>query len=197
MKSSIAACAFCIVGRIPSAEMTVGHGLRGDRGWHSVAPRFELRKGSTVRRYLEDFEVGETWESEPYEITEEEIITFARANDPQPMHTDPEAAANGRFGTVIASGWQVAALALKLFVLAGGYGETPILGLGADELRWKQVVRPGDRLRTRREVIEVRRSKSKPDRGILRTRVQVLNQNDEEVYSSVSTGQIMARSATA
>lgn len=146
-----------------------------------------------TRRYLEDFEVGQTWTSKPYEMTQEVMIAYAKENDPQPMHTDPEAAKEGRFGTIIASGWQVAALSLKLFILEGGYGDTPVLGLGADELRWKKIVQPGDTLRTHREVIEVRRSKSKPDRGIIRTKIQMINQNEESVYSSISTGQVMAR----
>ena len=84
-------------------------------------------------------------------ITEEDIVEFARRYDPQPMHMDPAAAAKGPHGTVIASGWHIAALTLKVFVEAGGYGDTPVLGLGNDELRWNKVVRPGDRLTVKRE----------------------------------------------
>jgi acyl dehydratase len=82
---------------------------------------------------------------------------------------------------------------MKLFVEAGGHGGAPIVGIGIDELRWKQAVRPGDTLRTVREVVEVRRSASKPDRGMIRTRVTVLNQREETVMSYYALGQVRAR----
>ncbi len=144
-------------------------------------------------RLFEDFEVGEIWTSRKETITEEDIIVFAKVNDPQTIHTDPTAAAKGRFGTVIASGWQIAALSLRLFVEDGGYGDTPMVGLGVDELRWRQVVKPGDVLQVKREVVETRRSKSRPDRGVIRTRVEVRNQNDEVVLSLISSGQVPTR----
>src|SRR5690606_40000412 len=110
-------------------------------------------------RFLEDIAVGETWTGGEVALTEDEIIAFGQANDPQPMHIDPEAAARGRFGGLIASGWQVAALSMRLFIQSGGYGETPIVGLAIDELRWKKPVRPGDRLHVVREVIDARPSR--------------------------------------
>ena len=144
-------------------------------------------------RYFEDFSVGDTWTSREETITEEDIVEFGRKYDPQPMHTDPVAGAEGPHGSVIASGWQIAALTLKLFVEAGGYGKTPVLGLGSDELRWKQVVRPGDRLTVKREIVELRRSRSNPMKGIIRTRITTTNQNGETVLSMVSTGMVGAR----
>lgn len=146
-------------------------------------------------RLLEDFQVGETWTSRWETITEEAIVAFGKANDPQPIHTDPAAAATGRFGTVIASGWQIAALSLRLFVEAGGYGDTPMVGLGIDELRWKQIVRPGDTLQVHRTVIEVRRSATRPDRGSVKSRVEVKNQNGEVVLSMIALGQVPARTS--
>lgn len=148
-------------------------------------------------RFLEDFQVGETWTSREVVLTEEEMVRYARENDPQPMHTDPQAAAKSRFGGIIASGWQIAALSMRLFVEAGGYGRTPVVGLGIDELRWSQVVRPGDRLHVVREVIDVRRSKSRPAYGVIRTRVSVINQKGETVMSLISAGQVPARSQPA
>lgn len=144
-------------------------------------------------KFLEDFSVGDIWTSPVHQITQAEMIEFAEKNDPQPMHTDPVAAAEGAHGTIIASGWQVAALALRLFVESGGYGKTPVLGLGCDELRWSAVVKPDDRLTTQREVIEVRRSKSSPERGILRTRITVTNQHGNQVLGMISTGMVAAR----
>ena len=147
-----------------------------------------------ARRYFEDLDVGDTWTSEPLAVTEEEIVDFGLKYDPQPMHTDRAAAARGPHGSLIASGWHIAALTLKAFVEAGGYGDTPVLGLGNDELRWSQVVRPGDRLIVTREVVELRRSRSDPRNGIVRTRITATNQAGETVLSMVSTGMIVARS---
>jgi len=146
-------------------------------------------------KYLEDFREGEVWQSRPIVLGEDEMIAYAKANDPQPIHVDPDAARHGPFGGIIASGWQIAALSMRLFIEAGGHGDTPIVGLGIDELRWKHVVRPGDALRATREIVEVRRSASKPDRGTIRTRVTVLNQRDETVLTYYALGQVRARSA--
>jgi acyl dehydratase len=146
-------------------------------------------------RYLEDFQIGERWVSGPVALSAEEIIVFGRANDPQPMHTDPAYGAAGPFGSVIASGWQVAILAMRVFIDAGGYGDTPMLGMGIDELRWLKPVRPGDRLTVEREVVEVKRSESRPDRGMVRTHVVVRNEAGEPVLSLYSLGRIPARPA--
>jgi acyl dehydratase len=146
-------------------------------------------------RYLEDFQVGERWQSRPVSLSEEEILAFARANDPQPMHTDPAHGAAGPFGSVIASGWQVAILSMRVFIESGGYGDTPMLGMGIDELRWLKPVRPGDVLTVEREVVEVKRSESRPDRGMVRTRVVVKNAAGEPVLSLYSLGRVPARPA--
>jgi acyl dehydratase len=150
-----------------------------------------------MTKYLEDFREGEIWHSGSIVITEDDAVTFAEVYDPQPIHLDRDAAVNGPFGGIIASGWQIAALSMKLFVEAGAHGGAPIVGIGIDELRWKQAVRPGDTLCTVREIVEVRRSTSKPDRGMIRTRVTVLNQRDEIVMTYYSLGQVRARSAAA
>jgi acyl dehydratase len=146
-------------------------------------------------KYLEDFQEGETWESNSALITEEEIIAYARLHDPQPIHMDPDAARNGPFSGIIASGWHIAAFSMRLFVKAGGNGDASIIGIGIDELRWRQVVRPGDVLRTIRKIAEVRRSMSKPDRGTIKTLVTVLNQRDETVMTYYALGQVRARNA--
>jgi acyl dehydratase len=146
-------------------------------------------------RYLEDFQVGERWQSGPVSLSAEEIIAFGRTNDPQPMHTDLEYGAASPFGSIIASGWQVAILSMRVFIAAGGYGKTPMLGMGIDELRWLKPVRPGDVLTVEREVVEVKRSESRPDRGTVRTRVVVKNEAGEPVLSLYSLGRIPARPA--
>lgn len=148
-------------------------------------------------RFLEDFKIGETWVSKTVEMTEEDMIAYARQNDPQPMHVDPEKAAAGRFGTIIASGWQIAALSMRLFIEGGGYGDTPVVGLGIEELRWRKPVRPGDKLTVTREVISTERSKTRPEFGTIRTKVTVSNQNDETVMTLISLGQVPARNPEA
>ena len=142
-------------------------------------------------KYFEDFAIGETWASREIVLTEADIIAFAQANDPQPMHTDPAAAASGRFGGLIASGWQVAALSMRLFIEAGAYGDTPVVGMGVDELRWKKPVRPGDRLHVRREIVDLRAGR--PGYGVIRTRVSVINQDGDAVMTLISMGQVPTR----
>jgi acyl dehydratase len=144
-------------------------------------------------RHFEDFSIGETWTSRTVVLTEDDIVRYARENDPQPIHTDPEAAAAGRFGTVIASGWQIAALSMRLFIEAGGYGDTPVVGMGIDELRWRRPVRPGDTLQVTREVIATERSRSRPEFGVVRTKVTVTNQHGEAVMTLVTLGQVPVR----
>ncbi|MCJ8140056.1 MaoC family dehydratase [Falsirhodobacter halotolerans] len=151
------------------------------------------RKGKGVRRFFEDFTIGETWESREIELSQDDIIRYARENDPQPMHTDPEAASAGRFGGVIASGWQIAALSMRVFVEAGGYGKTPMVGMGIDELRWRRPVRPGDRLKVTREVISTEPHQKRPEFGVVRTKVTVTNQDNDVVMTLISLGQVPVR----
>lgn len=148
-----------------------------------------------MRKFFEDFVVGQSWESAGITLLQEDIIRFAREYDPQPMHTDPAAAAQGRFGGLIASGWQVTALSMKLFVESGAYGETPMVGMGIDELRWRKPVRPGDRLFVVREVAALERSEKRPGFGIVKTRVSVRNQDGDIVMSMISLGQVPTRPA--
>ncbi len=144
-------------------------------------------------KYLEDVAVGDVLTGPPIEIVEADVIAFGRAYDPQPFHTDPVAAKDSAFGGLIASGWQVAALVMRQLVEMRPYGATPMLGMGIDELRWLHPVRPGDRLEVRREVVAVTRSKSKPDRGMVRTAVTVTNQDGVTVMTMVGLGQMPAR----
>ncbi len=144
-------------------------------------------------RYLEDFQVGERWVSAPTILSEAEIVAYALANDPQPMHTDPVLAKSGPFGGLVASGWQIAALSMRLFIQSGGYGKTPVVGLGIEELRWLKPVRPGDTLTVEREVIEVTRSEKQPDKGTIRTRVNVRNQSGDIAMTLTTLGRVPAR----
>ncbi|HLY89571.1 MAG TPA: MaoC family dehydratase [Acetobacteraceae bacterium] len=136
-----------------------------------------------AERYFEDYTVGLVDEFGEVEVTAEEIVGFARRYDPQAMHTDAEASARGPFGGLIASGWHTAAMVMRLFVEHYLSRVATLPAPGIDELRWVLPVRPGDRLRVRVTVTEARRSRSKPDRGIVRSLVEVLNQRDEVVMT--------------
>lgn len=133
-------------------------------------------------RFFEDYPPGAVFEFGAVTVTEPAIIGFARQYDPQAMHVDQAWSATGPFGEVIASGWHTVALMMRLLVdhfLPEGGLASP----GIDELRWPRPVRPGDTLRVRATVLEARRSRSKPDRGLVRSRIDVLNQQDEIVLS--------------
>jgi acyl dehydratase len=134
-------------------------------------------------RWLEDFVAGDVYEFGEIAVSAAEIVDFARRFDPQPMHLDPEAAAHGDFGGLIASGWHTAGLMMRLFVDHFLPANASIASPGIDELRWTHPVRPGDVLRLRVTVLEATRSRSRPDRGMLRTLTEVLNQDGAVVMS--------------
>ena len=137
-------------------------------------------------RYFEDYVAGTVTEFEPIAVDEAEVIAFARQFDPQPIHTDPAAAAAGPFGGLIASGWHTASLVMRVLVEQYLARRASLASPGVDELRWLQPVRPGDVLRVRTTVLEARRSRSKPDRGLVRTKIEALNQNGQVVMSMVA-----------
>jgi acyl dehydratase len=134
-------------------------------------------------RYLEDYVPGETYTYGSVTLDEESIIAFARLYDPQPFHIDPVAAGAGMYGGLIASGWQTVAETMRLLV---DHVISPASSLGSpgcDELRWLKPVRPGDTLSMRFEILANRRSRSKPDRGLVSNQISVLNQRDEVVMT--------------
>lgn len=143
-------------------------------------------------RYLDDLVVGETWEGEAFTLTEAEVLDFARAFDPQPMHVDRDAAERGRFGGIIASGWHVATRVMREFVDSAPFGATPMLGISVDKLCWLKPVRPGDRLRVRRQLVAISRSRSKPDRGSIQVEITVTNQDEAVVLSFLNLIQMPA-----
>ncbi len=131
--------------------------------------------------YLEDLTPGRRFTAGPVTVTEEEIIAFARRYDPQPVHTDPEAAAtHPLFRGLAASGWHTAALTMPMVVEAVGHIAGGIIGGGGD-LQWPRPVRPGDSLSLEIEVLESAPSRSRPDRGSALVRNRTLNQDGEEV----------------
>jgi len=134
-----------------------------------------------TERYFEDFAVGQVFNSGRRRVDKEQILAFAREFDPQPYHLDDEAARKSAFRGLVASGWHTAALTMRLMVDGEFKPAGGILGVGFDELSWPRPVRPGDELHAKSEVLEVRPSKSRPDRGLIRVQTTTLNQNDEAV----------------
>ncbi|UCH74747.1 MAG: MaoC family dehydratase N-terminal domain-containing protein [Rhodospirillales bacterium] len=134
-------------------------------------------------RWFEEFESGDKFESRGATLTESQIVDFALTYDPQQMHVDAAAAADGAFGGLIASGFQTLALSFRLFFDLGLVARSNIVGPGMDEVRWLAPVRPGDTLRSVAEVLEVRESRSRPDRGTVRFGFTVKNQRDEVVLT--------------
>jgi len=135
------------------------------------------------QRFFEDYLVGATYEFGSIAVEEQEVIAFARRFDPQPFHVDPEAARQSPFGGLIASGWHTASLMMRLFADHYLAPASSLASPGIDELRWLKPVRPGDELAARVTILEANRSRSKPDRGIIRSYVEVLNQQREVVMS--------------
>jgi acyl dehydratase len=146
--------------------------------------------------HLEDFAVGQVFASGRLRIDADQIKAFARQFDPQPFHMDEAAAQKSVFHGLVASGWHTAALTMRLmaegeFKPAGG-----IIGVGFDDLSWHRPVRPGDELHAKSEILDVRPSKSRPDRGLIRVRTTTYNQNDEAVQTVTANLIVPRRSAS-
>lgn len=151
-------------------------------------------------RTFDDYEVGEVFEFGHLDVTEDEIVEFGRRYDPQPFHTDPEAAKASIFGGLIASGWHTGAMAMRLFVDHMLSPEHSLGSPGMDELRFLAPVRPGARLGLRVTILELTPSRSKPDRGVVRYRMEVLDLAPDEpvaVASFLTMGLFRRRGAAA
>ena len=148
-------------------------------------------------RFMEDYSDGETIISAPFTLTRESLIEFAREYDPQPMHIDEGfAEGEGPFRDVIASGFHTVAIAFKLFVETGVFeGNVALGGPGMDEVRWLKPVFPEDVLTNHVTILEARRSRSKPDRGLIRVQHDLRNQTGESVVTCITVSMIRARGA--
>jgi acyl dehydratase len=138
---------------------------------------------------FDDFVVGDRFSFGSHAVTREEVIAFATRYDPQDFHLDDEAAAkNPLFGRLSASGWHTASIGMRMTVDFWKENEVPSLGApGVDELRWMRPVYPGDTLRGEAEVLAITPSKSKPDRGAVRFRTTLFNQDEEPVMRHDAT----------
>ena len=149
-------------------------------------------------QYFEDIAVGARQSFGRYEVTREEVIAFAERYDPQPFHLSDEAAAATHFGRLSASGWHSCAMTMAMLVENLKKNRQAGLGSpGIDELRWLTPVYPGDTLRCETEVLEKRRSASRPEMGIFKSRMTVFNQHDVAVMTFVSNGLVATRDPAA
>jgi acyl dehydratase len=134
-------------------------------------------------RWFEDYATGEVFEFGAHQVSEAEVVGFARQYDPQFFHVDAEAAKASPYGGLIASGWMTTAVAMRMMCDHFIPTESALGSPGVDQLLWLLPVRPGDTLRMRASVLETRRSQSKPDRGVVTIRQEVLNQHHQIVMS--------------
>ena len=134
-------------------------------------------------RYFEGFTVGEIFETRAITLNEGQMLDFSMQYDPQPIHTDREFSKRGIHGDIISSGLQTLGLANRLWIELGLMGENNLGGPGLDNVRWPRPVFAGDTVRTVIEVISARKSRSKPDRGIVTFGFTTFNQNVEVVMT--------------
>ncbi|HEU4885192.1 MAG TPA: MaoC family dehydratase [Longimicrobium sp.] len=134
-------------------------------------------------RWFEDYVPGQVHEFGEMRVDKDEVLAFGSRFDPQPFHTDVEAAKATEYGGLIASGWHTAALMMRMYSDHYLSHVATLVSPGVDEVRWLLPVRPGDVLSLRVTVVEARRSRSKPDRGLVRSAVEVLNQRGEPVMT--------------
>ena len=143
-------------------------------------------------RYYDDLKVGDRFKSEPLRVTEKELIEFAHRFDPQMFHLSRRRAERSIFKGLIASGWHTAAMSMRLFVQTLNFAEGAI-GLGVDELRWPNAVRPGDVLIVETKIVRLRLSKSRPGHGIVRLRSVTTNQRGEVVQTMLASAMVPRR----
>jgi acyl dehydratase len=142
-----------------------------------------------TERYFDDLKVGDRFKSELFDVTEKQLIEFAHKFDPQMFHLDRKSAERTIFKGLIASGWHTAAITMRLFVQTLNFAEGAI-GLGVDELRWPNAVRPGDALQVETEIVDLRLSRSKPNYGIIRLRNVTTNQRGEIVQTMTAAAMV-------
>ena len=176
-------------------------GINFEEAWEAIREGKEFLKKmnkstfntTPQERYLEDYVVGAVHEFGPVTITEDEIVRFGKKFDPQLFHTDPSGAGETAYGGLIASGWHTCSLFMRLFVENYLAGQASLGSPGVDELRWLKPVRPGDNLSLRITVHKVKPSGSKPDRGVLFSFCEMLNQKNEVVATMMALNLIRYR----
>jgi acyl dehydratase len=149
---------------------------------------------ASVTLYFEDYQPGLMVDCGSVSVEEADIIAFAKEFDPQPFHIDPAFASP--YGGLIASGWHTISLVMRQLVENFVSADSSLGAAGVDEVRWPHPVRPGDTLAIQATVLEARRSNSKPDRGIVRTLIEAVNQAGEPVLRMTAINFVLARRDT-
>ncbi len=152
-----------------------------------------MPKDKNRDRYFEDYTSNDVDILGKIEVDKEEMISFARSYDPQSIHIDGEKAKGGPFNGLIASGWFTGSLMMRFFAQNFLSEISSIASPGLDEVRWQAPVRPGDVLTFRVTTLETRRSQTKPDRGIVKTFNEILNQDGIVVMSTRGVNVILCR----
>lgn len=153
----------------------------------------ELRGTPEMKEhYFDDLKPGDKFQSETLEVPGKAIVEFAEKFDPQKFHLNPKAAERSMFKGLVASGWHTAAITMRLFVRKLNFAEGAI-GLGVDELRWPNAVRPSDVLQVETEILEARSCRSKPNYGIIQLRNVTTNQRGEIVQSMTAHAMVPRR----
>jgi acyl dehydratase len=134
------------------------------------------------RFHFEDFAPGQSYDCGEHLLTADEIVAFAREYDPQPQHTDPEAAESGMLGGLIASGWHLCAISISLIVDHLFNRSTSLGSPGVDEIQWRRPARPGDRLHVTVKILETRPSSSRSDRGLVRVQVDMMRDGQRVMF---------------
>jgi len=149
-----------------------------------------------MERWFEDYTVGEVVEFGDYAVTADEIVSFAHVYDPQPFHTDAEAAKASHFGGLVGSGWMTGAIVMRLFCDHFIPQCSATGSPGIDKVRWLRPVRPGDRLRARATILRTVPSQSRSDRGVVTILQEAINQNGETVMSYEGRAMFRCRDVT-
>ncbi len=156
--------------------------------------RFDRAKNEL---YFEDYRIGCVYELGSISLSQAEILEFAGRYDPQPFHTDPNRARSSVYGGLIASGWHTSCLMMRLLVDHFLSSAASLGSPGVDELRWLKPVRPGDVLSVRVTVMDAKRSRSKPDRGIIQSFIEVSNGAGETVMTMKAANLMLCREPVA
>jgi len=152
-----------------------------------------MSEADGMRLYLDDFAAGQRFATAEHEVTAAEIIDFAKRFDPQYFHLDPQAAERSPFGGLVASGLHTLSLSFRLFFDLRLWEEAILGSPGMRELAWLKPLRPGDRIRAVIEVLDVRRSATKPDRGIVTMRHDTFNQQNDVILTAICLHMLRAR----
>jgi len=147
--------------------------------------------------YYEDFEPGMVFDLPATPIDRDEAIDYAREFDPQPFHLDEAAARETLLGGLALSGWNTCCIGMRM-AFEGAISRFASLGApGVDEGRWLKPVRPGDVLTGKLEIVEKRRSRSRPERGIIKIRMELVNQEGDAVYRQSNSNFVLCREPAA